>query len=54
VLPKLADIPSMRVESLGAFVRYKKMAKGTVLRATDDGKPVTNIITKEPLMCTGE
>ena len=54
VSPKLANVPSMRVESLGAFVRYKKMAKGTVLRATDYGKPVTSIITKEPLMCTGE
>lgn len=41
VTPKLKDLPSMNVSSLSAFLRYKKMARGTVLTATDDSQPLT-------------
>jgi len=53
VTPKLKDLPSMNVSSLSAFLRYKKMARGTVLTATDDSQPLTYRLTGNTIECTG-
>jgi hypothetical protein len=50
---RLNNVPAMKVESLTAFMRYKKMVEGTILRDNDDGIEITNKLTKAVMKCTG-
>jgi len=49
--PRLKRLPAMKVESLMAYIRYKKMSKSTVLSATQGGVPIVHVLNQLPMHC---
>lgn len=51
-LKRLHNVPAMKVESLTAMMRCKKMEKGTILRANDESSAIRHVLTNAVLKCT--